>query len=277
MLRFLQSGQWHRTAHCQSCRRHPLGPPRRTGHLLYRRELRWIGCARPNAATWNHAPARQGKLSDAPVVFGASELTIRRRKPRNPSLRQTIHLGSDRLLLAGDLETTGYKTVNSDLYLIKVALRRFSKPPPVRIESQCERLFVLTFAVTRHRKESTFQPEQHGTRSAFNEGWCLSRSGNRSEHFRCYFAMGKIRGTLCMRSHISVHRATTKYFSKSFVFKTEIEKEGLPRDITPALGAGGPRFKSGRPDQNHLPHFLQLIESAVHPQPHLWNSGRQEV
>jgi len=42
-----------------------------------------------------------------------------------------------------------------------------------------------------------------------------------------------------MRSHICVHRATTKYFSNSFVFKTEIEKEGLPGDITPALGAGG--------------------------------------
>jgi hypothetical protein len=47
-----------------------------------------------------------------------------------------------------------------------------------------------------------------------------------------------------MRSHIFAHHATTKYFSNSFVFKTEIEKEGLPGDITPALGAGGPRFKS---------------------------------
>ena len=52
-----------------------------------------------------------------------------------------------------------------------------------------------------------------------------------------------------MRRHISVHRATTKYFSNSFVFKTKIEKEGLPRDRTPDLGAGGPRFKSARPDQ----------------------------
>jgi hypothetical protein len=51
-----------------------------------------------------------------------------------------------------------------------------------------------------------------------------------------------------MHSHIFVHRATTKYFSNSFVSKTKIEKEGLPGDITPALGAGGPRFKSGRPD-----------------------------
>ena len=62
--------------------------------------------------------------------------------------------------------------------------------------------------------------------------------------------MGEIRGTLRMRSHISVHRATTKYFSNSFVFKTEIEKEGLRRDITPALGAGGLEFKSPRPDQS---------------------------
>ena len=52
-----------------------------------------------------------------------------------------------------------------------------------------------------------------------------------------------------MRRHISVHRATTKYFSNSFVFKTEIEKEGLPRDSPAGLGAGGPEFKSRRPDQ----------------------------
>jgi hypothetical protein len=52
-----------------------------------------------------------------------------------------------------------------------------------------------------------------------------------------------------MRSHMAAHRATTKYFSNSFVFKTTIEKEGLSRDSTPALGAGGLRFKSGRPDQ----------------------------
>jgi len=61
-----------------------------------------------------------------------------------------------------------------------------------------------------------------------------------------------------MRRHTSVHRATTKNFSNSFVFKNEIEKEGLPRDITPALGAGGPRFKSGRPDHEltELADFL---------------------
>jgi len=40
-----------------------------------------------------------------------------------------------------------------------------------------------------------------------------------------------------MRSHISVHRATTKYFSNSFIFKNKIEKEGLPRDSPAGLGA----------------------------------------
>jgi hypothetical protein len=58
-----------------------------------------------------------------------------------------------------------------------------------------------------------------------------------------------------MRSHISAHCATTKYFSNPFVFKKEIEKEGLPGDITPALGAGGPEFKSRRPD--HLLLYYQ--------------------
>src|ERR1700731_4505639 len=76
--------------------------------------------------------------------------------------------------------------------------------------------------------------------------------------------MGKIRGTPCMRSHMFVHRATAKYFSNSFVFKTEIEKEGLPGDITPALGPGGPGFKSRRPD--HLLLCFQFtLPGAVCP------------
>jgi len=64
-----------------------------------------------------------------------------------------------------------------------------------------------------------------------------------------------------MRSHICLHHATTKYFSNSFVFKTKIEKEGLPRDSTPGLGAGGPRFKSGRPDQNIPRVFFSLLNA----------------
>jgi hypothetical protein len=64
-----------------------------------------------------------------------------------------------------------------------------------------------------------------------------------------------------MRSHISARAATTKYFSNLFVFKTKIEKEGLPRDDTPDLGAGGPRFKSGRPDQNISRIFFELLKA----------------
>ena len=77
------------------------------------------------------------------------------------------------------------------------------------------------------------------------QGWFLSRGGNQSEHFRCCFARG-IRGTQCMRSHICLHHATTKYFSHSFVFKNKIEKEGLPRDSRPlAWAQGGPSSNLG--------------------------------
>jgi hypothetical protein len=55
-----------------------------------------------------------------------------------------------------------------------------------------------------------------------------------------------------MRCHFSLHHATTKHFSNLFVFKTETEKEGLPRDSPAGLGAGGPRFKSGRPDHRKI-------------------------
>ena len=85
--------------------------------------------------------------------------------------------------------------------------------------------------------------------------------GTNRSTFRCYFAMGKIRGTLCMRSHISVHRATTKYFCNSFVFTTNIEKEGLPRAFTPDLGAGGLRFKSGRPDHS-LTELTDILRAS---------------
>ena len=78
--------------------------------------------------------------------------------------------------------------------------------------------------------------------------------------------MVKIQGTPRMRSHTSVHRDTTKYFSNLFVFKTEIEREGLPRDDTPDLGAGGLEFKSPRPDHNYRPRLLQVTNRILHQQ-----------
>ncbi len=53
-----------------------------------------------------------------------------------------------------------------------------------------------------------------------------------------------------MRSHILAQSATTKICANSFIFKNKIEKEELPRDSPAGLGAGGPEFKSRRPDQN---------------------------
>jgi hypothetical protein len=52
-----------------------------------------------------------------------------------------------------------------------------------------------------------------------------------------------------MPSYMDVHAATTKFPVNSFVFRKQIEKEGLSGDSTPVLGAGGPEFKSRRPDQ----------------------------
>jgi hypothetical protein len=72
---------------------------------------------------------------------------------------------------------------------------------------------------------------------------------------------GKLGGTQCMRSHISVHLATTKYSSISFICKNKIEKEGLPSDSPAGLGAGGPEFKSRRPDQNISHVFFGLLKA----------------
>jgi hypothetical protein len=55
-----------------------------------------------------------------------------------------------------------------------------------------------------------------------------------------------------MQRHIIVHGTTTKLLAKSFVFKIQIEKEGLSSDSPFGLGAGGLRFKSGRPDHFKL-------------------------
>ena len=64
-----------------------------------------------------------------------------------------------------------------------------------------------------------------------------------------------------MHSHILVHGATTIFLANSFVFKNATKKEGLSRDSPAGLGAGGPRFKSGRPDQNIARVFYSLLKA----------------
>jgi hypothetical protein len=63
------------------------------------------------------------------------------------------------------------------------------------------------------------------------------------------FAVGKIRGTLRMRSHISYFIPLPNFLDKSFVFKSNGAKEGLRKDNPSGLGAGCLRLRSGRPDQ----------------------------
>ena len=74
-------------------------------------------------------------------------------------------------------------------------------------------------------------------RQVSTEGLVSRESRESVNAFRCFFAEGEIGGTPCMRSHIFIHLATTISFAKPFIFKIEIEKEGLPRDSPAGLGA----------------------------------------
>jgi hypothetical protein len=71
----------------------------------------------------------------------------------------------------------------------------------------------------------------------------------RVTRFRLFIGMGKIRGTPCMPSTLSYIVPLPISSAKSFSFKRSSEKGGLPRGSARALGAGGLRFNSGRPDQ----------------------------
>jgi len=69
-----------------------------------------------------------------------------------------------------------------------------------------------------------------------------------------------------MCKHFQPHPSTTISGSNPCVIKFEIGKEGLPRELLPALGAGGPEFKSRRPDQSSL----LLTGISQKPFPALW-------
>ena len=137
-----------------------------------------------------------------------------------------------------------------------------AEPNASRITSQCNQLLS-----PRHCRDGGTANNLHLSRVTSaplrlsTDGLELIQGLQPVKVFRCFFTEGEIGGTSRMRSHISVHRATTKYFSNSFIFKNKIEKEGLPRDSTPDLGAGGPRFKSGRPDQNISRIFFSLSKA----------------
>jgi hypothetical protein len=112
------------------------------------------------------------------------------------------------------------------------------------------RVVVRDIVVTAQHQTVQIEPSKATSFRLSTEGLVLRKSPASMNAFRCFFAEGEIGGTPCMRSHILVQRATTKYFSISFICKNKIEKEGLPKDSPAGLGAGGPEFKSRRPDQN---------------------------
>ena len=68
----------------------------------------------------------------------------------------------------------------------------------------------------------------------------LARASVTDRYILSYKAtsMVKIRGTLCMQSHILVLPATTKFSGKSFVFKKSVALKGLPKVAVTGLGAG---------------------------------------
>src|ERR1700747_3523788 len=96
------------------------------------------------------------------------------------------------------------------------------------------------------------------------------RSGEPLGKLSLLFRYGKNSGDLVHAeppSHIVALRPTTKFFAKSFVFINNGAKEGLNKDNPPALGAGGLRFKSGRPDQNISRVFFSLLKAPFTPTP----------
>ena len=76
-----------------------------------------------------------------------------------------------------------------------------------------------------------------------------------------------------MRKHLQPHPTTTIFRDNPFIFIRGIAREGLPRGGTPALGAGGPRFKSGRPDQS----FQKLTGMSQKLFPALWGKFGEPI
>ena len=66
-------------------------------------------------------------------------------------------------------------------------------------------------------------------------------------------------------AHSQPHATITP---KLFCFSSNAENKTVVFSSPPALGAGGPRFKSARPDQIYLPYFRGLKENAIHVKLH---------
>ena len=65
-----------------------------------------------------------------------------------------------------------------------------------------------------------------------------------------------------MRSHISVHRATTKYFSNSFIFKTRLKRKDFQEIAPLAWAQEAPGSNPGAPTTNLL-NYLRLFLRGI--------------
>jgi hypothetical protein len=94
------------------------------------------------------------------------------------------------------------------------------------------------------------------------KGWCLSRSGNRSEHFRRYFAMGKIRGTPCAATFSYIVPLPNIFLTRLFS-KLRLKRKDFQEILRLPWAQEVPSSNLGvRP--KHLPCFLWLIENSLH-------------
>ena len=126
-----------------------------------------------------------------------------------------------------------------------------------------------------------------GHRRTECENWILGRADKlvslkpklvceRMSQFASFSLRGKLGGLhACGATSWYIWPLPNIFLSRLFS-KTRLKRKDF-QDSPAGLGAGGPEFESGRPDQKYLACFLLLIESAVHLKPHLWNSGRLAV
>jgi hypothetical protein len=83
-------------------------------------------------------------------------------------------------------------------------------------------------------------------------GDAVGRGQECLDAFRSFFAMGKIRGTPCMRRHIPARRATTKYFSTPLFSKLRLKRKDFQEIVRLTWAQEAPGSNPGAPTINLL-------------------------
>ena len=111
----------------------------------------------------------------------------------------------------------------------------------------------LEFAIRRCRIGDEARPSQLGEATLWRLTLMVPIDQKRcrtliraSAEVRLSLAVGKTVGSRYMQSYVVLHPATTKFFANSFIFKKQIEKEGLPGDSRKALKNAGERYDQQR-------------------------------